>query len=132
MTTGHELEDLGALLHAHEQALHLRRTLGAYPRSDWRDWHEQALADSSWKVAAELARREGCVDAVREWADGRVLIGMRRPCLRCGEVIESGSYCAAHDPERTRRRNTPGRGTSTVARHFGEQVLARAGTAARW
>ena len=50
----------------------------------------------------------------------------RRPCLQCGELTR-GSYCEAHDPERQRRRDTPGRGGGYAASAFREAVLARAG-----
>jgi 5-methylcytosine-specific restriction endonuclease McrA len=37
----------------------------------------------------------------------------RRPCLRCGALTESGSYCAAHQLDYTRR--DPRRGPSRWA-----------------
>ena len=47
-----------------------------------------------------------------------------RPCLTCGDLIESGSYCLAHHPDRRRRRVTPGR---RRAAEFRAKVLKRDG-----
>jgi len=49
---------------------------------------------------------------------------MLRPCVTCGSLIRSGSYCARHDPVR-RSRKTPGR-SSRAAATFRDAVLARA------
>lgn len=46
-----------------------------------------------------------------------------RPCLTCGALTRSGSYCARHTPKRNSRQ-TPGRGSG---RTFREAVLAAAG-----
>lgn len=35
---------------------------------------------------------------------------MNRPCLSCGELIPTGSYCAAHTPQYARKKNTTARG----------------------
>lgn len=51
---------------------------------------------------------------------------MLRPCVTCGTLIRSGSYCARHDPVR-RNRKTPGRGGGRAAARFRDAVLARAG-----
>jgi len=48
-----------------------------------------------------------------------------RPCLRCGTLTRSGSYCAAHAPAQS---STAWRGGSTRAwRQLREQVLMRDG-----
>jgi hypothetical protein len=31
-------------------------------------------------------------------------MGLRRSCITCGRVIEHGSYCPGHEPERLRGR----------------------------
>jgi len=48
-----------------------------------------------------------------------------KPCLRCGTLTRSGSYCAAHAPAQS---STAWRGGSTRAwRQLREQVLQRDG-----
>jgi predicted restriction endonuclease len=49
-----------------------------------------------------------------------------RPCVRCGTLIQAGSYCARHEPVR-RTRTTPGRGSGAAIMRFREAVLARDG-----
>lgn len=51
--------------------------------------------------------------------------GVKRACLgRCGRILTKGSYCRRCDPNRGRRRATPGR---RGAAKFRREVLARAG-----
>jgi predicted restriction endonuclease len=52
---------------------------------------------------------------------------MLRPCLTCGDLVESGSYCPADDPDRHRPRTTPGRGGGSTITVFRAAVLAKAG-----
>ena len=58
----------------------------------------------------------------------------QRPCIRCGQLIPTGSYCPEHDPReqrnRSRRRVTPGRTKQQEA--FRAAVLARAGYQCQW
>lgn len=49
-----------------------------------------------------------------------------RPCLTCGALVDGGSWCPGHEPERASRR-TPGRGTGTDAAAFRRAVLEAAG-----
>lgn len=55
----------------------------------------------------------------------------QRPCLTCGRLV-AGSYCERHDPERKRRRDTPGRGGGRASSRFRSVVLARAGHRCEW
>ncbi len=50
---------------------------------------------------------------------------MRRPCLTCSKLSD-GSYCAEHDPNRYRKRTTPGR-TTRAQTTFRRAVLAASG-----
>jgi len=47
----------------------------------------------------------------------------RRPCLRCGTLLEKGSYCRAHEPK-LHKPPTPGRSGQTA---FAKAVLLAAG-----
>jgi hypothetical protein len=49
----------------------------------------------------------------------------KRACIACG-VLTDGSYCYRCDPDRERRRNTPGR-TTKAQKQFRAAVLQRAG-----
>jgi hypothetical protein len=48
---------------------------------------------------------------------------MQRPCITCGVLIASGSYCARHEPK-LHKAPTPGRSGQTA---FARAVLAAAG-----
>lgn len=50
----------------------------------------------------------------------------RRPCLKCGTLIPSGSYCPRHKP---RRYRPPGALSERMWRKLREEVLARDGYA---
>jgi predicted restriction endonuclease len=54
-----------------------------------------------------------------------------RPCLVCGRLNTGVSYCPRHNPERQRRRVTPGRVISRQER-FRKAVLAAAGHRCQW
>jgi hypothetical protein len=49
-----------------------------------------------------------------------------RPCLTCGALIASGSYCRKHDAKRRRPRN-PARGSGWAAAKWSASVLAQTG-----
>jgi 5-methylcytosine-specific restriction protein A len=49
-----------------------------------------------------------------------------RPCIRCGVLVESGSYCPRHQPVRRNRWNVT-RGSGGQAAKFRRAVLQRAG-----
>ena len=53
-----------------------------------------------------------------------------RPCLRCQTLTER-SYCPACDPDRQRRRVTPGR-TTKAQIEFRTSVLKNAGWRCEW
>jgi predicted restriction endonuclease len=53
---------------------------------------------------------------------------MDRPCLGCGSLIERGSYCPPCDPDRERKRTTPGRRGAAA---FRAAVLKRDGNRCR-
>ena len=51
-----------------------------------------------------------------------------RPCLRCGRLLGSGSYCRAHRPDkRSPDKRSPGRGSGGRAATFRRKVLAKTG-----
>lgn len=50
----------------------------------------------------------------------------KRPCLSCGRLVSSGSYCPGHAPRRANRQ-TPGRGGGWQAAKFRSEVLRFAG-----
>lgn len=54
-----------------------------------------------------------------------------RPCLTCGALVTSGSYCQRHEPRRASRQ-TPGRGGGSAAARFRSAVLAKAGNRCEW
>lgn len=54
-----------------------------------------------------------------------------RPCLGCGGLIASGSYCPRCDPSRRRRRRTPGRSSRAQARFRAAAVAAYGNRCAR-
>ncbi len=55
-----------------------------------------------------------------------------RACLTCGRLNTGGaSYCARHNPERQRKRTTPGR-TSTRQAGFRDAVLRHANHQCEW
>jgi len=54
----------------------------------------------------------------------------RVPCIVCGRLGGS-TYCQMHDPERQRRRITPGRTTRQQAQ-FRKAVLSTAGHRCQW
>jgi hypothetical protein len=55
----------------------------------------------------------------------------QRPCLKCGRLTPSGSYCAEHQPDNQRERSTPGRSSRPQAR-FSQSVIERAGGRCEW
>lgn len=56
----------------------------------------------------------------------------QRPCLICGRLNTGGSsYCRRHDPERQRKRVTPGRSTPRQA-GFRAAVLKAADYRCQW
>ena len=54
-----------------------------------------------------------------------------RPCLTCGALVTTGSYCPRHEPKRENRQ-TAGRGGGSAARTFRSAVLAKAGGQCEW
>jgi predicted restriction endonuclease len=49
-----------------------------------------------------------------------------RPCVKCGTLVMSGSYCSQHKPvSKSATRQTPGRGGGSAAAAFRKAVIGR-------
>lgn len=49
-----------------------------------------------------------------------------RPCVKCGTLVMTGSYCSQHAPKpKSATRQTPGRGGGTAAANFRKAVMGR-------